>query len=141
MSGYLLDTNVVSELTRNVPHPDVVAFLSNRSDLWLSSIVIHELEYGLQLLPYGQRRRRVYAMKARIVSGYSNRILALDRRAAEWAARFRAQARRAGRVVDVGDALMAGIARSNDLAVATRNVADFEHLDLEVTNPWNWSAS
>ncbi len=136
MSGFLLDSNVVSELTRDVPDPGVVAFLASQSDLWLSSIVIHELEYGLQLLPHGQRRSRVYAMQEHIVSGYRNRILALDRRGAEWAARFRAQARRAGRVIDVGDALMAGIARSNDLAIATRNVDDFDHLDLEVTNPW-----
>ncbi len=136
MSGFLLDTNVVSELTRDVPHPGVVTFLVSRSDLWLSSIVIHELEYGLQLLPHGQRRSRVYEMQAHIVSSYRNRILALDRRGAAWAAIFRAQARRAGRVIDVGDALMAGIARSNDLAIATRNVVDFEHLDLEVTNPW-----
>ena len=141
MSGFLLDTNVVSELTRDVPNPGVVAFLGERSDLWLSSIVIHELEYGLQLLPHGQRRNRIYAIQERIVSGYSNRILALDRRGAEWAARFRAQARRAGRVIDVGDALMAGIARGNDLAIATRNVVDFEYLDLEVTNPWTWGTS
>ena len=141
MSGFLLDTNVVSELTRGVPNPGVVSFLAERNDLWLSSIAVHELEYGLQLLPHGQRRARMYAMQARIVSGYSNRILALDRQAAEWAARFRARARRAGRAIDVGDALMAGIARRNYLAIATRNVTDFEHLDLEIVNPWDWDAA
>lgn len=141
MNGFLLDTNVVSELTRDVPHPGVVAFLGERSDLWLSSIVIHELEYGLQLLPHGQRRNRICATQARIVSGYGNRVLALDRRGAEWAARFRAQARHGGRVIDMGDALMAGIARSNDLAIATRNVVDFDQFDIKVTNPWNWGAT
>ena len=141
MSGFLLDTNVVSELTRDAPNPGVVSFLAERSDLWLSSIVIHELEYGLQLLPHGRRRNRMYEVQARIVSSYSNRILSLDRRGAEWAARFRARARGSGRVVDVGDALIAGIARRHDLAIATRNVVDFEHLEIEVANPWSWDTS
>ena len=55
MSRYLLDTNVVSELTRHSPAPQVVSFLSEQDDLWLSSIVVHELEYGLRLLPQGRR--------------------------------------------------------------------------------------
>ena len=53
MSGYLLDTNVVSELTKNAPHPQVMAFLAERYDLWLSTMVLYELEFGLQLLPPG----------------------------------------------------------------------------------------
>ena len=53
-----------------------------------------------------------------------------------WAASFRAQARRSGRTLDLGDALIAGIARANDFALATRNVRDFDGLDLEVINPW-----
>ena len=54
----------------------------------------------------------------------------------EWAAEFRVNARRSGRTVDMRDALVAGIARANALAVATRNVADFERFDIEVFNPW-----
>ena len=141
MSGFLLDTNVVSELTRDAPHPGVIKFLAEHDDLWLSSIVIHELEYGLQLLPHGRRRNRMSAVQASIISGYGNRILALERRGAEWAAQFRARARRTGRAIDVGDALMAGIARSNALAIATRNVAGFEHFDIEVIDPWSWDTS
>ena len=136
MTGYLLDTNVVSELTRDVPHPRVVTFLNEHHDLWLSSLVIHELEYGLQLLPHGRRRNLLFAMQSDIVSRYDDRILSLDRPAAEWAAQLRAQARRSGRPVDVGDALIAGIARAHDLCVATRNVGDFDGLDVDVTNPW-----
>ena len=56
MTGFLLDTNVVSELTRDRPDPRVVAFLSAQPDLWLSTLVLHELEYGLELLPAGSRR-------------------------------------------------------------------------------------
>ena len=60
----------------------------------------------------------------------------MDRAGAEWAAEFRASARRSGRTVDLGDVLIAGIAKANALAVATRNVGDFGPLDIEVINPW-----
>ena len=136
MTGYLLDTNVLSELTRDVPHPRVVNFLSEQPNLWLSSILIHELEYGLHLLPPGHRRELLTAVLADIVSAYGGRILSLDKAAASWAARLQAQARQAGRNVDVGDALIAGIAWANELTIATRNVSDFQDLGVTVTNPW-----
>ena len=136
MNGFLLDANVVSELTRDDPSPHVIGFLADHDDLWLSSITIHELEYGLRLLPAGQRRDRLSAMVSSIVSIYQDRILTLDRTGADWSARFRVQERRSGRVLDLGDALIAGIARANDLAVAARNVDDFQFLAIEIFNPW-----
>lgn len=136
MTGYLLDTNVISELTRDVPEPKVLAFLDGRDDVWLSSILIHEVEYGVRLLSHGHRRSRLSRMQAGIISTYGNRILTLDKAGAEWAAEFRATARRSGHAVDLGDVLIAGIAKANALAVATRNVADFQRLDVEVINPW-----
>ena len=136
MIGYLLDTNVVSETMRSAPHPNVVGFLAEHEGLWLSSIVIHELEYGVQRMPEGRRRGRLEADLSRLIREYEHSILPLERRGAEWAAQFRVQARSSGRMLELGDALVAGIARANDLAVATRNVADFDGLDVEVFNPW-----
>ena len=136
MTAYLLDSNVLSEMTRDEPHPGVVSFLRAHSDLWLSSVVIYEIEYGLRLLPPGARRSRLRAMQSNIVAVYQARVLSLDRVAAEWAAELRAQARRAGRAVDVGDALIAGTAKAHGLAVATHNTGDFAHLDIGVLNPW-----
>ncbi len=137
MSGFLLDTNVISELTKETPHPSVVAFLAEQENLWLPSLVIHELEYGVQLLPHGRRRDQLHALLASIVKAYDDRILPLDRPAAESAARLRAQARRMGRPLDLGDALIAGIAQSNVLTIATRNVGDFDYVEVAVTNPWD----
>lgn len=137
MSGFLLDTNVVSEMTKSRPSPLVVAFLSRTADLWLASLVVHELEFGLQLAPAGHRRDRLRTGISRFLSAYSYRILHLDRTSAEWAARFRADAVRAGRPPDLVDILIAGIAKAHDLAVVTRNVRDFEHLDIDVINPWD----
>ena len=136
MTGFLLDTNVVSELTRDRPNPRVIAFLSEQPDLWLSTLVLHELEYGLELLPSGARREGLGAVLTAFIAEYEDRILPLDRMVAGWAARFRARAHRSGRVLDLGDALIAGTARAHDLSLATRNVRDFDRLDIVVSNPW-----
>ena len=75
MNGYLLDTNVVSELSNEVPNPAVISFLVEQDELWLSSVVVHELEYGLQLLPAGQRRDRLYTNHLSLLARYGDRIL------------------------------------------------------------------
>ena len=140
MNGCLLDTNVVSETMRFAPHERVVAFLTAREELWLSSILIHELEYGVQCLPRGQKRDVLRSALRNLLTDYSDRILDLDSGAAVWAARFRAQARGRGRNLELGDALIAGTARSRELTIATRNVRDFAGLDVNVVNPWDWDA-
>ena len=136
MNGYLLDTNVISEVIRSTPHTRVVTFLAEHDDLWLSSIVIHELEYGLQRMAQGQRRSGLQDSLLGVIAEYEDRILPLERVGAEWAARFRAQAHRFGRTLDLGDALIAGTAKTHDLAIATRNVRDFDVLEVQVINPW-----
>ncbi len=136
MTGYLLDTNVISELTRDAPDPQVVIFLSEHEDLWLPAVLIHEVEYGLRLLPQGRRRRRLAEMQSTILRAYEDRILPLDRVGAEWSAELRAQARLSGHIIDMGDVLIAGIAKAHDLAVVTRNVRDFDGLGLDIINPW-----
>ena len=121
---------------RRVPDVRVVTFLAEHDDLWLSSIVVHELEYGVRRLPQGRRRSGLEADLLRLTTEYEDRILPLDRTGAEWAARFRALAQRSGHTLDLGDALIAGTAKAHDLAVATRNVTDFQSVGVELVNPW-----
>ena len=137
MTGFLLDTNVVSEMTKSHPSPSVIAFLEQPSDLWLASMVVHELEFGLRLVPAGRRRERLQADVSRLLTGYADRILPIDETAALWAARFRANAVRSGRPPDLIDILIAGTAKAHGLTVATRNVRDFEGLGVDVLNPWD----
>ena len=136
MRGFLLDTNVVSEMTKSRPSPQVVTFLAQPAELWLASLVVHELEFGLQLTPPGRRRERLRADISSLLTHYSDRILPIDRASAEWAARFRAYAVRTGRSTDIADILIAGTAKAHDLAVATRNVRDFEGFGVDLVNPW-----
>ena len=136
MSGYLLDTNVISELTKAAPCESVVAFLSKYEDFWLSAILVHEIEYGVRFLPQGRRRERLTEILATVVRIYEDRILLLDRLGAEWSAELRARARKAGRNLDLGDALVAGIAKAHGLAVVTRNDRHFDGLGVDTVNPW-----
>ena len=136
MNGYLLDTNVVSELTKESSDPRVIEFLSQHENLWLSTIVMHELEFGLQFLPEGSRRCSLQGALSEFVAEHQDRILPVGRKEAEWAARLRYQARRSDRVLHLGDALIAGTARAHGLSVATRNIEDFAGLDIKVKNPW-----
>ncbi len=136
MIGYLLDTNVISEMVRSVPHTRVARFFIEHDDLWLSSMVVHELEYGVRRMPQGRRRSRLRGNLSRLIREYEDRVLPLDRMGAEWAAQFRAQAQLSGLTLELGDALIAGTARAHDLAIVTRNVADFEGLDVDIVNPW-----
>ena len=137
MNSFLLDTDVVSELTKKAPDTRVLAFLRGHDDLWLSAIVLHELNFGLSLLPPRRRRDSIEATLSVLATEYDDRILPVGRPEAAQAAALRARAHRSGRVLDVGDALIAGTAKTNDLAVATRNVRDFDGLDLVVVNPWH----
>lgn len=101
--------------------------------------MLHELEFGLQLLPSGQRRDGLRATLLEVIARHDDRILPVGRSAATWAARFRGEAQRSGRTLDLGDALIAGTAKASDLALATRNTADFRNLNLCVTIPWDYS--
>ena len=138
MSGYLLDTNVVSELTKEEPAPTVVDFLNAHDDLWLSVIVVEELELGIQLLPEGRRRDGLREWLTQLLADFGDRIAPIGRREAEWAASFQARAHRTGGELDIGDALIAGTAMANELTIVTRNVRDFEGIGIEVFNPWKY---
>ncbi len=137
MKGFLLDTNVISELVKPTPDKNVVDFLSIMDSAWLSIISLHELTYGLELLPKGKRRTELDEKLRQLLSEYSDWIIPVNQSEANQAALFRVQAKKHGRVIHLADALIAGTAKSHDLSVVTRNVDDFLGIDVEVVNPWD----
>lgn len=135
--AYLLDTNVVSELTKRTPSPAVVAFLSNTSDLFISVIVFHELEFGIHCAADAVRRAKLQAYALSLRRQFAGRIIDIDLELAEMAGRLRAFERSAGRVLAELDALIAATAMVKGCVLATRNIRDFETLSIPLLNPWD----
>lgn len=132
--NYLLDTNVVSELRRQRPHGAVVAWLESLDDaqIHLSAVTLGEIQAGIELTRE-QDPGKASEIEAwlELVAGAYN-VLPMD------AATFRAWARLMHRKSDTlyEDAMIAATANVHGLTVASRNVADFKALGLEVFNPF-----
>ena len=137
MSGILLDTNIISELTKPQPSAKVLDFLSKTPELWISVLTLHELDYGIARLPRGKRRESLEQVISDFVTGYQDYILPLGRKEAGQAAQFRFMAEKTGKTVHLADALIAGTAKIHGLTLATRNVSDFEPLDIALLNPFS----
>lgn len=136
-----LDTNVVSGLLRQRPHPAVVAWASTTAHegTCIASVVEAELRAGIERLPEG-RRKRTFArgLDLYIGSTLGNRVFLFDRAAARFYAGFVAVRARAGRPAAAPDALRAATARAHgaDL-LATRNTKDFEGCGVAPVDPWD----
>ena len=136
---FLLDTNIISELLRPSPDPAVETWVDGRraTDLYFSAIGEAELRYGVTVLPAGRRRAALAsAIEAILQEDFMDRILPFDREAARDYADIAAMRRAAGRTVLPADSQIAAIARSRGMAIATRNVRDFENIGIEVIDPW-----
>lgn len=134
---YLIDTNVISELTRNRPDENVISFMRELDRGYISIISIHELSYGIELKPQGKARDKLYKTVSELVSTFKNQIIPIDQEEAVTAGRLRAKAQLEGRTVHMADALIAATADIRSLTVATRNIKDFAGLGIELLNPWN----
>ena len=135
----LLDTNVVSELMRKVPDPVVAVWAAGHrlEDLFFSAVGEAELRYGVAILPAGQRRETLLSDIERMMDeAFGSRVLPFDSGAARAYADIAAMRRSAGRPVGPADCQIAAIARSRHMAVATRNVRDFDDVGIEVVDPW-----
>jgi predicted nucleic acid-binding protein len=135
----VLDTNVLSALMHSAPDRAVVDWLDRQpaDSVWVTSITVFEARFGLAILPDGRRRRALERAFARVLEGdLANRVLDFDRPAAAAASALAAARRRAGRVADLRDTLIAGIAQARRATIATRNVGHFEGLDVPIVNPW-----
>ncbi len=135
----LLDTNVVSELMRKVPDSAVAVWAAGQplEDLFFSAVGEAELRYGAAVLPAGRRRETLVSDIERMLSeAFGKRVLPFDSGAARAYADIAAMRRSVGRPVAPADCQIAAIARFRRMAVATRNVRDFEDADIEVLDPW-----
>jgi toxin FitB len=135
----LLDTNVVSEPLKLNAEPTVVKWIDAQiiETLYLSTISVTELRYGIWVLPDGKKKQRLRrSFDERILPLFESRILPFDLEAAEICAELRARARAAGQAIGTADSYIAGIAAAKGLTVATRDTEPFEATGVDVINPW-----
>ena len=139
-NGFLIDTNVLSELMREAPAPQVLAwFASQEASLMQTSAVTHaEVLAGIALLPAGKRREAMARAASQIFEeDFFGRCIDFGGLAVGHYAVIRAQRQLAGRPIDTADAQIAAIALAAHLQLVTRNTKDFEEIDgLELVNPW-----
>lgn len=136
---HLLDTNIVSELARKSPDSGVTAFIAEQRKLQVSTILFHELTYGLETANLEQRPRLAIFV-AGLRERFGKSAIPIDLEIAETAGRLRAFEKANGRILTVADSLMAATAVVRDLTLVTRNVKDFETLGLKLTNPFSHHA-
>ncbi|MGC2466676.1 MAG: type II toxin-antitoxin system VapC family toxin [Candidatus Acidiferrum sp.] len=139
MSGFLLDTNCISEVVRVNPEPRVMAWMdaADESLLYLSVLTLGEIRKGLAALPQGRRRTQLETwLDVELRARFSGRILSVDSHVADRWGWVAATAKRAGKALSVIDGLLAATALHHNLTLVSRNTTDFAHLQVPLLNPW-----
>lgn len=138
--GFVLDTNVLSELMRETPATQVLDwFAKHTSDQLHTSVITHaEILAGIALLPTGKRRDALAsAARQMFEEDFADRCLNFSGPAVALYATVRAQRQLVGRPIDTADAQIAAIALASGLTLVTRNTKDFASIEnLTVVNPW-----
>jgi predicted nucleic acid-binding protein len=139
MNGFLLDTNIPSEMTRPYPQQSVVQWLDDSDDgqLYFSVISLGEILKGITVLQQGKRRTQLQQWLDEILRPwFDGRILPVNETIAERWGVLAGQCSLKGRPLKLADGLIAATALEHELAIVTRNVSDFEGLGVEIVNPW-----
>lgn len=134
----VLDTNVVSEAMKPEPNPAVMAWLNAQAaaTLYLSSVTLAELMFGIAALPAGRRKDLLSQALEGLLRLFRDRVLPFDTDAARHYAELAVTARAGGRGFPTPDGYIAAIAASRGFMVASRDTAPFEAARVPVINPW-----
>ncbi len=134
----VLDTNVVSEAMKPEPHPSVRAWLNDQAaeTLYLSSVTLAELLFGIAALPAGKRKDMLAKALDGLMGLFRDRILPFDIDAARRYAELAVTAQTGGRGFPTPDGYIAAIAASRGFIVASRDTAPYEAAGVSVINPW-----
>lgn len=138
----VLDTNVISELTRRAPDGRVLAWVDRQDEVAVTATTVAELLYGVARLPAGARRSKLAeAIRELTDVRLKDQVIAFDHAAASHYAEIVSARDRNGRPMGVADGQIAAICREHGAVLATRNVRDFEGAGITVVNPWSASIS
>lgn len=135
----LLDTNIISELMKKVPSANVINWLDQQdvTQLFITSITIAEISYGLNALPTGERRRYLEdAFNKSIRDTFKHRILFFDETAAHQHGKLMSHRKQLGKPLSILDGQIAAVVSIHGASLATRNVRDFSDCEIDLINPF-----
>ena len=136
--NYLLDTCVISELVKPRPNTAVTDWLARipADRLFLCSLTIGELKRGITRLPDSKKKSRLMMWLETLLADYGDRILPVDRAAAEAWGIMQAWAEDSGKRMSIIDGYIAATALVYQMTVVTRNEEDFSPIHQAILNPW-----
>jgi len=135
----IVDTNIISEMMKPFPTPCVINWLDNQkpSQLFITTITIAEITYGIHVLPNGNRRRSLEtAFNKTIEEAFEHSILSFNKAAAHCYGKIMAQRKLSGRPLSMADGQIAAITFTHHFTLATRNIRDFVDCEIELINPF-----
>ena len=139
MSGFLLDTNCISEVVRVHPEPRVLSWLgaAEESLLYLSVLTLGEIRKGVATLTQGRRRTLLETwLEVELQARFTGRILSIDVAVADRWSVLAAGVKAKGAALSTIDGLLAATALHHNLTIVSRNVGDFANTQVPVLNPW-----
>ncbi len=139
MSGFLLDTNVISELIRPRPEPKVISWFQKTDEnlFYLSVLTLGEIRKGVSALPDAKRRVSIEAwLEKDLHNRFEGRILPITEGIADRWGALTGQALTKKRLIPVIDGLLAATAIHHNLTLVTRNTKDIAATGVGVFNPW-----
>lgn len=136
--SFLLDTNIISELSKSPPNGSVLTWLGQTKEesLFISVITVAELQRGIEKLEISNRKRQLARWKSQLLARFEKRIIPIDTLIADEWGSIIALSEKRGRRLDAADGLIAATASIHQLTLVTRNITDFEVTDLPVFNPF-----
>ena len=132
---YLIDTDVVSQATKERPHAGVLRWIDEQEeeDLFLSVATLLEIRTGIELTSVGKKREKLEAwLLHELPQRFDDRIIPVERHVADLTGRLIARSGSEGWKMESMDALIAATAMVNDMGLATLNRDHFERLELEL---------
>ncbi len=140
MRAFLLDTNVVSEMTKPEPDSRVTTWLRSVSsqDTYLSVITVGEIAEGLERMRASARRRRLSVWFDELLAEYATRVLAIDTAVARAWGVLRAAARSRGKPMPIADTYLAATATVHGLVLVSRNTRDLAPTGVAILDPFVW---
>ena len=140
MTGWLLDTNVLSELRRPKPSAKVVAFIAAQSldSMFVSSVTLAEIRFGIELITDANRRSELQEwLTHKVRPMFEQRILPVTEDIMfKWRLLVE-EGRKAGHTFSQPDLIIAATGLHHGLTVVTRDTGDYEKARVSLLNPWD----